>query len=491
MWRSTRKSGLRIYASDAFLISIKGDFMEQEKNKNNYLGSEKVGKLLLKFSLPCVLSLVIQALYNLVDQIFIGHSPALGAVGNAATGIVYPLTLIALGLGLWLGDGVAACMSINQGKNDDKQNAAAIANATAAGFIVGAILTIVVLCFNEGILSAMGAQGEILTFAKEYSFFIALGFIFYIVSSVLNPVVRADGSPRFAMIAMTAGAVVNIIFDPVFIYGLNMGMTGAALATFMGQVLTFLLHIGYLFKSKTFKLTLKDFKPNFILLGRTLKFGVTSFLTQIAIVIISVITNALLKTYSVESGYNPEITQGVITLAFKVFGIIASIVIGISCGGQPIVGYNYGAKNYDRVKRTFRDIIIATIAVGIIATVLFEACPQIFLAMFGDGGDGVDKVAYAEFTMLTFRIYLSLIAVTCVIKSSSIFLQSMGRPLLAATLSICRDVVFLVPSTVILCYAGGIRLMLWSAPITDILSLILCLIFIITTFKTKLKSAEQ
>lgn len=457
------------------------------KDKNNdYLGKEKIGKLLMKFSVPCVLSLIIQALYNLVDQIFIGHSPALGATGNAATGIVYPLTLIALGLGLWLGDGAAACMSINQGRNDAGKTSASVANAIAVGFIFGAILTAVTLIFNDGILSAIGAQGEILTHAKEYSFFIALGFIFYIITSVLNPVVRADGSPTFAMIAMTAGAVTNIIFDPIFIYGLDMGMNGAALATFMGQVLSFLLHIGYLFKSKTFRIKFKDFKPDFSLIGQMLKFGATSLLTQLAIVIISITTNTLLKVYSTAGGYDPEITQGVITLAFKVFGIIVSIIIGISCGGQPIIGYNYGAKNYGRVKKTFRCIMIATVIVGIIATILFEACPQVFLAMFGDGGDGVDKVAYAEFTTLTFRIYLSCIALTCVTKACAIFLQAMGKPLLAATISVCRDVVFLVPATVITCVAGGVKIMLLSGPITDCLSFILCIVLITITFKKEL-----
>jgi len=460
---------------------------EQTTQSNNYLGTEKIGKLLTKFSIPCVLSLIIQALYNLVDQIFIGHSPSLGATGNAATGIVYPITLIALGLGLWLGDGAAACMSISQGKKDSSKTAAGVANAIAVGFIFGAILTAAVLIFNDGILSAIGAQGEILTRAKEYSLFISIGFIFYIITSVLNPVVRADGSPTFAMIAMTAGAVTNIIFDPIFIYGLNMGMNGAALATFMGQVLSFLLHIGYLFKSKTFKITLKDFKPQFSLIGKMLKFGTTSFLTQLAIVIISITTNALLKTYSAAGGYDPQITQGVITLAFKVFGIIVSIIIGICCGGQPIIGYNYGAKNYGRVKATFRHIIVVTIIVGIIATILFEACPQIFLAIFGDGGDGVDKAAYAEFTTLTFRIYLSCILLTCVTKASSIFLQAMGKPMLAAVISVCRDVIFLVPATIITCTAGGIKTMLWSGPITDGLSLILCVILITYVFKKSLK----
>lgn len=460
--------------------------MQEKTKSNDYLGKEKIGKLLIKFSVPCVLSLIIQALYNLVDQIFIGHSAALGATGNAATGIVYPITLIALGLGLWLGDGAAACMSINQGRNDASKTSASVANAVAAGFIFGAVLTAALLIFNDGVLSAIGAQGEILTRAKEYSFFIALGFIFYIITSVLNPVVRADGSPTFAMIAMTAGAVTNIIFDPIFIYGLNMGMNGAALATFMGQVLSFLLHIGYLFKSKTFRIKAKDFKPDFSLIGQMLKFGATSFLTQLAIVIISITTNALLKEYSASGGYDTQITQGVITLAFKVFGIIISIIVGISCGGQPIIGYNYGARNYGRVKKTFRYIMTATVIVGVIATILFEACPQVFLAMFGDGGDGVDKVAYAEFTTLTFRIYLSCIALTCITKASAIFLQAMGKPLLAATISVCRDVVFLVPATVITCVAGGVKVMLLSGPITDCLSLILCIVLISITFKKEL-----
>jgi len=465
--------------------------MNGKEQSNEYLGEEKIGKLLLKFSLPCVFSLIIQALYNLVDQIFIGHSPSLGAAGNAATGIVYPLTLIALGLGLWLGDGSAALMSINQGRKDSSRTAAGIANSLVAGFICGGILTAAALIFNEGILSAMGAQGDILTKAEEYSFFISVGFIFYILASVINPIIRADGSPRFAMIAMSAGAVVNIIFDPIFIFGANMGMTGAALATFMGQVLTFLLNIGYLFKSKTFKIRAKDFRPDFRLLGQTLKFGATSFLTQLAIVIISVTTNALLKNYSVSSGYDAQITQGVFTLAFKVFGIIVSVIIGVACGGQPIVGYNYGAKNYSRVKKTYKYIIIVSLVVGIIATILFECCPQVFLAMFGDGGDGVDKTAYAQFTALTFRKYLSLIALTCVVKATSIFLQSIGRPILAAVIAMCRDVVFLVPATIILCTAGGVNAMLWSGPITDGLSLILSAAIIISVFRKYLSDEKE
>lgn len=447
-------------------------------HSNEFLGKEKVGKLLLKFSLPCVLSLIIQALYNLVDQIFIGHSPALGATGNAATGIVYPLTVIALGLGLWLGDGAAAAMSISQGKQDNAGSAKSVGNALFFGTVFGAILTILTLCLNTQILSAIGASGEILEASIEYSLFIAIGFIFFILACVLNPIIRADGSPRFAMLAMAVGAVINIALDPVFIYVADMGMTGAALATFLGQTVTFILHVAYLFKSKTFKIKWKDLLPNFGILGKLLKFGISSFLTQLAIVIISIVNNALLKVYSTASGYDPQITQGVVTLAFKVFGIIVSIIVGIASGGQPILGYNYGAKKYKRVRRTYRYILLATLIVGVVATILFEACPKLFLLIFGDGGDKVDKDIYAQFTVLTFRIYLGFIALTCIIKVSAIFLQSIGKPILAATLSMCRDVIFLVPAAIIMCVYGGVDLLLWSAPISDCLSFVLCIVIV-------------
>ncbi|MCM1290046.1 MAG: MATE family efflux transporter [Corallococcus sp.] len=453
------------------------------KSQNAFLGKEKVGKLLLKFSLPCVLSLIIQALYNLVDQIFIGHSPALGAIGNAATGIVYPLTVIALGLGLWLGDGAAACMSINQGKQDTESSAKSIGTALFFGTVFGAILTIITLCLNVQILSAIGASGDILDASVEYSLFIAIGFIFFILACVLNPIIRADGSPKFAMLAMAVGAVINIALDPVFIYVADMGMTGAALATFLGQTITFILHVAYLFKSKTFKLKWKDFIPNFGLLGKLLKYGISSFLTQLAIVIISIVNNALLKVYSAANGYDPQITQGVLTLAFKVFGIVVSIVIGIASGGQPILGYNYGAKKYGRVKKTYKYILFATLIVGVIATVLFEACPKLFLLIFGDGGDKADKVAYAQFTVLTFRIYLGFIALTCIIKVSAIFLQSIGKPVLAAIISMCRDVIILVPAAIVMCVCGGVNLLLWSAPISDCVSFVLCVVIIWSVLK--------
>ncbi len=456
--------------------------MEKSVEANNFLGKEKVGKLLKMFAIPCVLSLIIQALYNLVDQIFIGHS-SLGAFGNAATGIVYPLTVVALAFGLWLGDGTAANLSLKQGRNDTKGSAKSVGTAISIGTIISLVLTVLMLIFKEPILYFLGGQADptIQSYAVEYSIFISIGFFFFILACVLNPIVRADGSPKFAMLAMAIGAVTNIVLDPIFIFGLDMGMTGAALATFIGQFITFVLHIVYLFKAKTFQLTWKDLIPSGQDLKASFKYGISSFLTQISIVIISVVNNILLVSFS--GIYTPAVTQGVITLAFKVFGIVVSIVVGIAAGGQPIIGYNYGAKQYDRVKETFKKIMTATIIVGIVSTLIFEICPQIFLYIFGDGGAGVNPELYRDFTCLTFRIYLGFILLTCVIKAASIFFQSIGKPVTASLISMFRELIFLIPATIILVNVGGIDAMLWSAGISDVLTFIFTVISLVLIFK--------
>ncbi|MDE6614101.1 MAG: MATE family efflux transporter [Clostridia bacterium] len=447
----------------------------EEQAKNNFLGIEKVGKLMKMFAIPCVLSLIIQSLYNLVDQIYIGHCATLGAAGNAATGIVYPLTVIALGIGLWIGDGCAACLSLNQGQGNTKGAAKSVGTALFYGTIASIVLMIICFCLKDKILVAIGAQGDILDKSSEYANFIIGGFLFFTLACVLNPIVRADGSPKFAMLAMAIGAIINIALDPLFIFGFKMGMTGAALATFIGQLITFVLHVAYLFKSKTFRLKIADFAPKAKEIANILKFGVSSLLTQLAIVIISIVNNILLFKFSVSSGYDTAITQGVITLAFKVFGIVISVAIGIASGAQPVIGYNYGAKKYDRVKKALLYMMIATVVVGAVATLIFEAFPQVFLYIFGNGGEGVDPVIYKEFTCLTFRIYLGFILFTCVIKNLAIFFQAIGSPIKATLITMTRDVIVLVPLSIILVNVGGISALLWSAPISDAVAFVLAL----------------
>lgn len=448
----------------------------------NILGKEKVGKLLRMFSIPCVLSLVIQALYNLVDQIFIGHKATLGAAGNAATGVVYGITVLALGIGLWLGDGTAANMSLKQGSKNTDGIGKSIGSVLTFSLILSVALMALFFAFQTPILKTMGGYGNVLDLAKTYSTYIVLGFIFYILSTVLNPIIRADGSPMFAMIAMIIGAIINIVLDPIFLFVFNMDIEGAALATIIGQAVTFILSIFYLFKSKTFKLRLKDFILNKEILV-VLKLGISSFLTQFAIFIITLVNNMMLLNVSVKSGYDIAITQGGITLAFKVFGIIISIAVGIAAGGQPIIGYNFGAGNIERVKKTFKLIVISCLILGIITTIIFEVYPQMFLAIFGDGGDGVDHNAYSNFVIKTFRIYLSTILLSVFVKVFAIFFQSIGKALYATIVSIGRDVVIIVPAAIILAYAGGVDAFLWSAPIADSLGFIITIIFYILCMK--------
>lgn len=443
---------------------------------NKFLGTEKVGKLLRMFAIPCVLSLIIQALYNIVDQIFIGQSGYL-PFGNTATGIVYPLTVIVLAFGLFIGDGTAACISINQGKNNTEDTHKSIGTGITVGLVISLILTAISFIFLSPILKFFGATVDIMPYAKEYSTFILAGFPFFLLACVMNPIIRADGSPRYAMLAMAIGAVTNIILDPIFIYSLKMGMNGAALATFIGQIITFILHAVYFFKSRSFTLKLKSFIPRFRLLGTSLKLGISSFLTQFAIVIISVVNNNILIAYFMDAGN----AIGIFTVAFKVFGIVISVAIGIASGGQPILGFNYGAKKYDRVKEAFKKIVLVTAIVGIVATILFEACPEMLLSVFGYSKSSMNPAEYA-LGMNAFRIYIGFIFFTCLIKAVSIFFQAIGMPVKATIIALLRDVIIVVPLAFLLPLITS-DAFYWSAPISDVLTTIIAVILLINLFK--------
>lgn len=454
---------------------------------NKFLGTESVGKLLRMFAIPCVLSLIIQALYNIVDQIFIGQSGYL-PLGNTATGVVYPLTVITLALGLFIGDGTAAMISINQGKNDTGTMHRSIGTGLLAGLFAGIALTVVSFVFMDPILKFFGASGNgaaILPYAKEYGVFIFAGFTFFILACVINPIIRADGSPKYAMIAMAAGAIINIIADPVFIYAAHMGMNGAALATFIGQAVSFVLHGAYFFKSRNFRLKPSSFIPDFKLLLISLKLGISSFLTQFSIVIISVVNNNLLVQYFPEA----ENAIGIFTVAFKVFGIVVSIAVGIASGGQPVLGYNYGAKKYGRVKTAFKMISAATAVVGAAATVLFEACPQALLGVFGYTESGCSPAEFA-LGISAFRIYIGFIFLTCLVKVTSIFFQAIGMPVKAMLIALMRDVIFVVPLAYLLPLASK-EAFYWSAPISDVMTFIVSAAMLIAVFKQISGGADE
>lgn len=449
--------------------------------RNDYLGRERVWKLLAKFSLPCILSMVIGALYNIVDQLFIGNS-RLGYLGNAATSIVYPITIIVLAFGLMWGDGCATYLSICQGKRDTSRIHRAIGGCITFSVAVGLIVVALCACFADGILGAFGASGETLAYAKEYLYVLCWGISFYLVATMLVSIVRADGDPRYSMIATCTGCIVNIILDPVFIYGFDMGMTGAALATVIGQLSCFVFMMVHIPKYKTFHLNLKALVPDIKEVVVASQFGVSSFLTNISTVTLSIVTNVLLARYGSTSVYGADIPIAVIGIVFKVFGIIISIAVGIAVGGQPILGYNYGAGNMDRVRETFRKIMLCNLIVGVAATLLVEGIPHIIISWFGEGSE-----LYIHYAVLAFRIYMGLILITCVTKATAIFFQFIGKPVTAIAVALSRDIVFLIPGLFIFAAIGGaekgIETLLWAAPVSDVLSIVLCLALLARFFK--------
>lgn len=459
--------------------------MEQTK-QNRMLGEEKISKLLVKFSIPCILSLLISALYNIVDQIFVGNS-ALGYLGNAATGIVFPILIIAQAFAWCIGDGCAAYLSICQGKRDTQNAHRCIGTGITVTLILSMIMLALCAVWKEPLLRLFGASDQTIGMAMEYFTIVLCFFPAFMLMNMMNAVIRADGSPAVSMASMSLGAILNIILDPVFIFGLDWGIAGAAWATVIGQTVSFLVSVLYFFRTKSFRLTKKSFVPHFKIFTNALKLGASSFITQMSIVVISLACNIMLAKYGALSIYGQDIPISVISIETKVFTIVINIVVGIVLGGQPILGYNYGAKKYDRVKETYRTILIATLAVGAVSTLIFEICPQVVIHIFGSGNDAL----YLDYATRTFRIFLSLVIFTCVIKMSSIFFQAVGKPVMAVIASLTRDIVCFVPLVILIpaFFEGnqpgsGIYAILFAAPASDIVGMVVAVCLTVRYFKT-------
>lgn len=449
-----------------------------ENNEDNkFLGTEKVSKILLKFSIPCILSLLVSSLYNIADQIFIGNSE-LGYLGNAATSVVFPLTIISVAFAWCFGDGSAAFLSLCQGRKDTKNAHKAIGNSIVINFIISIIFVILGFIFMDKLLYLFGASEATIGLARNY-FKIILSFIpVYMAANAMNAVIRADGSPTISMASTLVGAIINIILDPIFIFGFKWGIEGAAWATVIGQVVSLIISIIYYTKTKTFKLSLNSFKLDFGVFSNVLKLGVSTFITQMSIVIISLVCNIMLVKYGASSKYGADIPIAVMGICMKVFTIVINIAVGIILGAQPILGYNLGAKKYDRIKETFRLTVLSTIVVGVIATLMFELCPEVIIRLFGTESD-----LYMEFAVLTFRIFLLLVTFTCLIKLTSIFFQAVGVPLKAAIVSLTRDLICFVPLVIILPLSMEIKGILWAAPVADLIGIIISIILVSLFFR--------
>lgn len=447
---------------------------------SNYLGNEKVGKLLRQFAVPCICSLIISCLYNIVDQIFVGNM--VGYVANGATGIFFPITVVGWGISLFFGDGVAASLSVSLGKNETKNIHRSVGNGLLWTFISGIVIIAISYICGNNLLWLIGATNENIQMAHDYGFIIYAMMPLAMVQNALASIIRADGSPRYSMLAMIVGAVINIVGDPVCIS--IWGIRGAAIATILGQFVSFVICIAYLGKSKTFKISPASFKPDFRLTRKVMSLGTSSLLTQLFIVIITIINNILLVKYGAQSAYGADIPLSAFVVIMKLFQIVLNIAIGIAVGAQPIVGYNYGAERYDRVKELLKLVLKWTAIVCVVCTILFESIPRVFILMFG-----ADSELYLDFAISCLRIYLSLILFTSLQKVCAIFLQSIGYAKTAAPLSALRDILLIVFSLIAPNFFG-VTGVFWAAPLADILAMAVTAVVMFRLLK-KLNQLEQ
>lgn len=464
------------------------------KNNNSFLANEKIETLMRKYAIPCIISLLVGALYNIVDQIFIANADYLGSYGNAANTVVFPLTVIALAIAVMIGDGCCAYVSIRLGKKESENAALSIANSVILTIVSSIVLTGLYLICSKQIITAFGGtvNEETFNYSEEYFFYITLGIPFYMFGQAMNPVIRADGSPKFAMLSTLAGAIINIILDPIFIFGLRWGMKGAAVATVIGQIVTCVLAVYYLTKLKTVKLEKEDFKPDFRVIEKTLTLGICSFLSQISLVAAMAAINNMIRKYgALDKVFSLEeyaqIPMAVVGIVMKFFQIVISIVVGMAAGCIPIVGYNMGAERNDRVKSLFTRLLSAEATVGAIAFVIVEIFPRSLIFIFGAANE---STYYTDFAVKAFRIYLCMIILACINKTAFIFLQAMGKALSSTLLSMVREIVFGVGFAIILPRFFGLDGVLYSMPVSDLLTAILSAIVITNTYKQLSKKKQ-
>lgn len=438
--------------------------------ETNPLGYQPIGKLLGTFAVPSIISMVVSTLYNIVDQIFIGQG--VGYLGNGATNVILPLTVIALALGLMIGDGSTAYFSLCLGQENRQGAAQGVGNAITLTVVASILLTALSLCFLKPLCILFGATDATMSYALEYGFIIVLGFPFYMFSMGFNSIIRADGRPVYAMLATLSGAILNTILDPIFIFIFHMGVRGAAIATVLGQIVSCIITLLYLGKFRCITLTPNCLLPRRKLCGRVCNLGISSFFLQLAATIVITVMNNVLVKYGAVSKYGAEIPMTTLGITMKVNQIITGIVIGISVGAQPIIGYNYGAGKIARVRKTYLlAVICSTIVMGA-GTLLFQLFPDAIVSIFGSESD-----LYREFAVKSLRIFLLFILLNGFQLCTGTFFQAIGKPFQATLISLSRQVLFLLPALLILPRFMGVEGALWAGPVGDACAFVLALVF--------------
>lgn len=440
--------------------------------KQSPFATEPVGRLILRFAVPSVIALLVNSLYNIVDQIFIGWG--VGYLGNGATNVVFPITIIALALAMMIGNGGAAYLSLKLGERQISAAEKGVGNAVTLVTVVSILLALIFLIWIDPILSLFGATDVLRPYALEYGYIIGIGLPFMMISAAINSMICADGSPKYAMFSMVIGAIINVILDPVFIFVFHMGVQGAAIATIIGQIASFAVSVVYMPRFKTVRSKSDAFRLNGNTCGNIITFGLSSFITQFAITIVMALTNNLLSFYGAASPYGAEIPLTATGIVMKVNQIMIAILLGIATGTQPIIGFNYGARNYKRVRKALEISLIASEVVSIAAFFIFQFAPMSVISLFG-----TEDALYNTFATMAFRIFLLLCPLTGFQTIAAVYLQAVGKPVKSAILSLARQIIFFIPTALILPKFLGVTGVLWTGPVADGLAFILSLFFII------------
>ncbi len=445
------------------------------KPSENPLGSEPVSSLLRRFAIPSVIAMLVSALYNMVDQLFIGHS--IGVLGNAATNVAFPLSMVCTSIGLLCGIGGAANFNLCMGRREPEHAKSYVGSAISMLAILGVILCVAVQLFLRPMMLLFGATPDVIDYACTYTRITSIGFPFLIVTIGGSNLIRADGSPKFSMLCNLVGAIVNTILDPLFIFVFHMGMAGAALATITGQILSFALVVFYLRGFKTLPLSLSDLKPNMACWARIAALGATPAFNQVAMMVVQIVMNNTLTHYGSNSVYGSDIPLACAGIISKVNMLFFSFVIGISQGLQPIVSFNFGAQKYDRVKDAYKKAVFAATAISIVAFLCFQFFPRQIIGIFGSGSE-----EYLHFAERYFRIFLFFTFLNGIQPVSSNFFTSIGAPKKGIFLSLTRQIIFLLPLLLIFPYLFGIDGVMYTAPIADLAAASVSIVMVVREF---------
>ncbi len=450
---------------------------ETTETVKNPLGTRAVGSLLLSFSVPSVIALLVNSLYNVIDQVFIGNY--VGELGNAATNIAFPFTILCLSLGLLFGIGGAAAFNLAMGRGERQSAPFFIGNSAVTCFLCGIVIMIITLIFLTPLLRLFGSPDDVLPYAQIYVFITAFGFPFQIFETAAGHLIRADGRPTASMVVIVSGAVLDALLDALFVAAFGWGMEGASISTVISLIVSAGIGLWYLAHPKTVKITRHHLRPQGKYVGHTARLGIAPCLNQLSMMVVQITMNNTLETYGALSIYGSTIPIAVVGIITKVSQVFNSINIGIGQGMQPIASYNYGAKNYSRVRSAFTRCLIAGFVVGIITFLLFQLFPRQIISIFGEGSSEL----YYEFAVSYFRIFLMLAFINFLPQMVSTFFTAMGKPVRGTILSLTRQIIFFLPLLVIFPMIWGIDGVMYVGPVADGLAVVVSIIMLVTEFR--------